>query len=852
MKIRVVLAFMLCSILISQHAWSQVGAVEFKSPGSDSVKLVKILNADSYRFEQKDSVTALTLLVGHVRIQQEKTLIDCDSLIMNPNEHYIECFGNVHINDNDSTNIYSDYMKYLVNVKKVHFEKNVKLTDGKGILTTQDMDYDMNTKVGVYHHGGKIINNGSVLTSEEATYFEETKDVHFKGDVVLRDPQYDLSTDSLLYNTQKQLSTFITETYILFKDSTHRTVRTRSGYYDLKNKKAEFGKRPVITDGSQTITGDSVRIDDSTGYNTANGHAVYKDTAQGFVLNANFMILNKKKNTLLATQQPVMVIKQDKDSIYISADTLFSARLIDMPAIEKMEAAEADSLHRRYVDSLYKRSSDSLHRRALESQPAQDTLFNVGSDSAHQMVVSDISDSLAAGVEDSLGKSTVDSLRRNERRVIRRMERAGDSTLAIQKGLAGQRTAADSAKARGADSARIDSSKAAAGLAKTGGVKDSGKTKPLTERQQKRKEKALADLEKAKKKAQTDSVKEAASDRVRAVKDSVKAVVAAEKAKIRAQTDSVKRRTDSIRRQTLMAESRRKHAREDSIANLSRPHPNADSLRALAFADSVRAQDSIQREADKRRSDDSIQTAIIKARADSIAAIPIDSSLRYIKGYHHVRIYSDSLQAVADSLFYSGKDSIFRLYKDPVAWGSGNYQVTGDTMYVYTKNKKATRLYVFENALTINKVGRAFYNQIKGTTINCFFTNGEVDYMRAKGNAESVYYVRDDNKAYTGVNKAHADIIDMVFAKTDSSKGRELNRVVLRNDAEGSMIPFGKVNFDDMRLRGFKWQEARRPKNKFELFEPIRQIADDKSAEDKAAEIPVVPEKKAPAPEVRK
>jgi hypothetical protein len=36
---------------------------------------------------------------------------------------------------------------------------------------------------------------------------------------------------------------------------------------------------------------------------------------------------------------------------------------------------------------------------------------------------------------------------------------------------------------------------------------------------------------------------------------------------------------------------------------------------------------------------------------------------------------------------------------------------------------------------------------------------------------------------------------------------------------EGSMIPFKKVNFDDMRLRGFKWLEARRPKSKEELFE---------------------------------
>jgi lipopolysaccharide export system protein LptA len=203
---------------------------------------------------------------------------------------------------------------------------------------------------------------------------------------------------------------------------------------------------------------------------------------------------------------------------------------------------------------------------------------------------------------------------------------------------------------------------------------------------------------------------------------------------------------------------------------------------------------------------------------DTAKAPITDSSLRYILAYHHVRIFSDSLQAVSDSLYYSGQDSIFRLFYNPIAWGNGNYQITGDTMYVYTKNKKANRLYVFENALAINKVGREFFNQMKGTTINTYFKDGQVDYMRAKGNAESVYYVQDDYKAYTGVNKAHADIIDMIFGqKTDS--GRELRKVIMRNDVEGSMIPFRKVNFDDMRLRGFKWWEARRPKSKEELFE---------------------------------
>lgn len=674
----------------------QQNGIPFRKPGSDSIKLVQILNAKTYHSQQIDSTTQLTTLVGDVRIRQEKTLIDCDSMVLNPTQNYIESFGHVHINDEDSTNIYSDYMKYEVDKKIVHFLKNVKLTDGKGVLTTEELQYDLNEKIGVYEHGGKIVNKGSILTSERGTYYEGTKDVLFEKKVVLRDPQYDLSTDSLLYNTSTQVSTFVTETFIMFKDSTRRTVHTRSGYYDLQNHKAEFGRRPIITDGSQRITGDSVRIDDSTGISTAVGKAVYTDTTEGVVLKADYMISNKKKNTFLATQKPLMIIRQDKDSLYITADTLMSARLIDrLAALRKL--AIMDSLHKRYVDSLDKASADSLHRMATDKLNARDTLDVSSPDSTHPMVVKVRGDSLIARPD----------------------------SLHIAK------------------------------------VPDTLAGKPIP-----------------------DSL-------------------------------SQKHIPDTLSRQHLPDTLATAHPPTPPLNPKRLPPGGRPGLKPSGAplpvpADSTKPTPPIQA---ARSSDPDHEKYTDTARS------PItDSTLRYILAYHHVRIYSDSLQAVADSMYYSGQDSIFRLFYNPIAWGNGNYQITGDTMYVYTKNKKANRLYVFENAIAVNKVGARFFNQIKGTTINAYFKNGQVDYMRAKGNAESIYYVQDDYKAYTGVNKAHADIIDMIFGeKTDS--GRELKKVIMRNDVEGSMIPFKKVNFDDMVLRGFKWLEARRPKSREDLFE---------------------------------
>jgi hypothetical protein len=116
--------------------------------------------------------------------------------------------------------------------------------------------------------------------------------------------------------------------------------------------------------------------------------------------------------------------------------------------------------------------------------------------------------------------------------------------------------------------------------------------------------------------------------------------------------------------------------------------------------------------------------------------------------------------------------------------------------------------------MVVNKTGESMFNQIKAHTLNGYFKDGAIDHMRAKGSAESIYYIKDDSMALVGVNRVNkADIIDMIFLD------KELNRVILRNDADGTVYPIRKVNNDEMRLRSFKWLDARRPKTKFEILQ---------------------------------
>ncbi|WP_343306494.1 OstA-like protein [Chitinophaga niabensis] len=184
---------------------------------------------------------------------------------------------------------------------------------------------------------------------------------------------------------------------------------------------------------------------------------------------------------------------------------------------------------------------------------------------------------------------------------------------------------------------------------------------------------------------------------------------------------------------------------------------------------------------------------------------------RFVIAYNHVKIYSDSLQGVADSLYYSGVDSIFRLYKDPVLWANGS-QLTGDTIFLFTKNQKADKLLMDQNALIVNEVGPGMYNQVKGNTILGFFGEEKLDSMYVNGNAENIYYVQDDDSAFISINRLLSAATHIYF-----SNG-ELDRVVFVKEAEATMYPFTQMPEEQKQLPGFKWVINRKPKSKYELI----------------------------------
>ncbi|MEO6582782.1 MAG: OstA-like protein [Ferruginibacter sp.] len=521
------------------------------SQATDSTRQIRILTARSMRMKTLADGTALQTLTGNAAVQQGNTLLMGDSIAFNPATGIAEVFGNVHINDADSVHTYSQYLRYIGAEQMAYLKRNVKLTDGKGTLYTNELEYNLKSGIAKYKNGGRVVNGKTVLTSRDAVYYSDTKDVYFKKNVHLVDPKYDITADSLLYNTHFTTATFISQTHII---SENGVIDTKSGTYNLNTGEALFYAQTEFRDSTHFASGRTVAIDEKNGLVNIEGNGKLVDSTNRVIVLGDQIFLDRKKNSFLATRKPVMVLYQKNDSTYVSADTLFS------------------------------------------------------------------------GLQMNKGNESVQSL-----------------------------------------------------------------------------------------------------------------------------------------------------------SSQKKPNP-ADTLVKIV-----------------------VDTTI------NIATTSTDS-IRYFLAFHHVKIFNDSMQTVSDSLFYSTEDSVFRLFQKPIFW-NGKTQVTGDTMYLYTANKKPRRLYVFNNSLVINNPVEGIYNQMGGRNLNAYFVNGEIDYIRVKGApAESIFYPQDEDSAYIGMNKSSGDVIDVFFIK------RELNKIKFVNNVDGTLFPMQQIPANTKFLKGFDWQDARRPKNKLDIF----------------------------------
>ncbi len=193
---------------------------------------------------------------------------------------------------------------------------------------------------------------------------------------------------------------------------------------------------------------------------------------------------------------------------------------------------------------------------------------------------------------------------------------------------------------------------------------------------------------------------------------------------------------------------------------------------------------------------DSTRIAAKIIKQDSLSK----DTIRQLLAFNDVRIYKKDFQGRCDSLVYDSRDSMFQLYKSPILWTDTITQMTADTINIRLRNNQIHQLDLLSKGLIVSTKNEQSYDQIKGSTINAFFKDGKTDFLKVTKESESIYFIKDEAKAYVGPNQSTSEDMVIYFNKESVSKIKMIGKVT------GKLSPMKKIIPKDLKVKGFEWR----------------------------------------------
>ena len=291
--------------------------IRFQGFAQDSTKII-LEYADSWEYDKALGENTQRI-IGNVRLRHDSTLMFCDSAHYDDYTNFVKAYGHVHIQVSDTLNIFGDTLFYNGNTKIARMMSHVKLIDNETILTTDTLLYDRVTRIAQYHTGATITNEKNRLTSIHGYYYTDQKLFYFHQKVVVTNPDNVMRSDTLRYNTVSRIAYFFGPSTITGKDD---FIYCENGWHNTKLDISRFSKHAYVTHKDQTLFGDSLYYDQKNGFGEAFRNVHLVDTVQDVVVTGEYGRYVKKKGYSFVTQHAMAIYIDNKDSLFMHADTL--------------------------------------------------------------------------------------------------------------------------------------------------------------------------------------------------------------------------------------------------------------------------------------------------------------------------------------------------------------------------------------------------------------------------------------------------------------------------------------------------------------------------------------------------
>lgn len=700
----------------------------------------------------KDSVI---YLVGDFAAHHNGAVIWCDSAVRYSDSRW-GFYSRVVINQ-DSIYIYGDSAVY--DGEAAHAEiyaPIVKVVDGDAMLYTYNFSFNTETRIGQYVGGGVLVHDDNILESKRGYYDAREHNVICVENVELHGEEYDMKSDSVIYNTQTESARFFSNTEIWNSNSEY--LSADEGYYDRAHDLYVVTRKGYLLSEEQEMWGDTLEYHRSKEHLVARGNIQMDDVKNKVMAFGDFAEYWQAEGNALLTRRASAIgyDTSQSDTVFMCADSLWL--LTTDPKLER----EKNNLRN---EQLYREMMQSPHKTNQSGMLGGANMGMYGGTS---------NDAMAQGASGG------------DVAVVESKNTQADNSMKARQTAKEDITNNPTDGEQGEEVVNADSLRLVDSLSKL-----TVKQRKAYDKQQRKIEVKLLKEKLKREEAIERKIKLDSIAKVRQAKINKQLEAAKAKELQRIADDSVRR---AERRAKLVARGKDVSAldREDSIAAVRNAR-----IRGEITRDSVKHDSTAKRP--QREQEE------LPAKKDTI--VKSDSAYRLVKAYRNVKMYRQDAQMVCDSLVSNSVDSVIHLYIQPVMWNQSN-QLAAEQVDVYTENSKLQRAEFMGEPIMIAEVDTIYYNQVAGKTMTALFRNNEIFRNDVDGNVQTIYFRTESGDSPL--------VVEMTYLESASAsffiEEQQLVGITYRNEVPFTMYPLALIPASQpTKLQNFKWVPELRP-----------------------------------------
>lgn len=256
---------------------------------------------------------------GQVYILHEGIEMWCNQAYVYLKDNFVKAYGDVKIKQADTISMNSSYAEYNGNTQFAFASGDVVFKEPKTTLKTDTLYFDRLKQQAYYRSGGTVIDTASTLTSRIGRYYAESKKYQFISGVKIVNPKYTVNSEQLDFYAETGAAYLYGPSTIVSDAS---TVYCERGYYDTRGDTGYFVKNSRVDYESRTLYGDSIYFDRNQSFASATNNIRVLDTLNQSLIRGHYAEVFREKDSVFITKRAVAVTLQERDSVYVHADTL--------------------------------------------------------------------------------------------------------------------------------------------------------------------------------------------------------------------------------------------------------------------------------------------------------------------------------------------------------------------------------------------------------------------------------------------------------------------------------------------------------------------------------------------------